>query len=184
MADPRLPDHATPVFWSPSVATDVLTMAPLPHAFAATSTVQLPKPSAERLADDGVHRLLDDPSMQLWVPHDRTADTPLGIVLPLDDMLPQRIAAAMALWRGLRGLDRTAPTSPTPQRRTRLILGLRALDGRAEGASYREIASALFGPTNVPTGRGWKTHDLRSRTLRLVADATALMRGGYRKLLR
>jgi len=184
VADPRLPDHDTPVFWSAHEATDVLILAELPLGFTATLKAQLPKPSAERLAEDGHHRLIHDPPTQLWLLDDRDADNRLGVLLPLDEMLPDRIAAAMAFWRRTRGLGDTATTSPTPQRRTRLILGLRALDGRTEDASYREIASALFGSENVPAGRAWKTHDLRSRTLRLVADATALMRGGYRKLLR
>lgn len=180
----ELARHATPVFWSAREATEVLILVELPLGFAATSAAQLPKPSAERLADDGHHFLIRDPPAQLLLPDDQNSDTSLGVVLPLDDSLPDRIAAAMAFWRRMRGLGGTASMSPTPQRRTRLILGLRALDGRAEGASYREIASALFGPENVPAGRAWKTHDLRSRTLRLVSDATALMRGGYRKLLR
>lgn len=184
MADPHLPDRDTPVFWSVYEATDVLILAKLPLGFAATTTAQLPKPSTERLAKDGHHQLIHDPPAQLWLPDSHRDDTALGVVLPLDETLPERIAAAMAFWRRRRGLGDTATTSPTPQRRTRLILGLRALDGRAEGASYRAIASALFGPENVPAGRAWKTHDLRSRTLRLVSDATALMRGGYRKLLR
>jgi len=32
--------------------------------------------------------------------------------------------------------------------------------------------------------RAWKTHDLRNRTIRLVQTGLALMRGGYRELLR
>jgi len=159
-------------------------MAALPLGFAATLTEQLPKPSVERLAEDGNHRLIPNPPAQLWMLDDYPADDALGVLLPLDNSLPQRIASAVALWRRTRGLAAGASASPTPQRRARLILGLRALDGRADGASYRQIASVLFGPENVPAGRAWKTHDLRSRTLRLVADATAMMRGGYRKLLR
>ncbi|TWB51398.1 uncharacterized protein DUF2285 [Bradyrhizobium sacchari] len=33
-------------------------------------------------------------------------------------------------------------------------------------------------------GRAWKTHDLRSRTLRLVKTGLELVYGGYRALLR
>jgi hypothetical protein len=32
--------------------------------------------------------------------------------------------------------------------------------------------------------RAWKTHDLRSRTIRLMQSGFALMRGGYQDLLR
>ena len=60
---------------------------------------------------------------------------------------------------------------------------LRALDGRNEGKTYRVIAEGLFGKKRIPE-RAWKTHDLRNRTIRLVQRGLALMRGGYRELLR
>lgn len=52
-----------------------------------------------------------------------------------------------------------------------------------DGASYRAIAELLFGADCIPE-RAWKTNDLRSRTIRLVQSGLALMRGGYRELLR
>jgi hypothetical protein len=62
-------------------------------------------------------------------------------------------------------------------------LSLRALDGHMDGASYRAIAEVLFGRRRIPE-LAWKTHDLRSRTIRLVQAGLTLMRGGYRALLR
>jgi hypothetical protein len=50
------------------------------------------------------------------------------------------------------------------------------------GNSYRVIAEVLFGASQIPD-RAWKTHDLRTRTIRLVQAGFALMRG-YRELLR
>ncbi|WP_456776919.1 DUF2285 domain-containing protein [Bradyrhizobium sp. USDA 4369] len=55
--------------------------------------------------------------------------------------------------------------------------------GRLDGHNYRTIAAALFGSERVET-RGWKTHDLRSRTIRLVQTGQTLIGGGYRNLLR
>lgn len=107
----------------------------------------------------------------------------LGIVLPLDDALPQRVAVVMALWRHIKGYRPSLDRAITANRRSRLILCLRALDGRHDGASYRDLARGLFPLARVPAGPAWKTHDLRSRIMRLVADATALRDGGYRKLL-
>ena len=66
---------------------------------------------------------------------------------------------------------------------TRLALALRALDARVDGNTYRVIAEVLFGAKRIPE-RAWKTHDLRNRTIRLVQSGFALMRGGYRDLLR
>jgi hypothetical protein len=45
------------------------------------------------------------------------------------------------------------------------------------------LADVLFGAKRIPE-RAWKTHDLRNRTIRLVQAGFALMRGGYRDLLR
>lgn len=99
-------------------------------------------------------------------------------------MLPQRLAMILALWRRMRDETARLPPEITPQRRQRLILGLRALDGAADGHSHREIARGLFGASRIPSGPAWKSHHLRSRIVRLLADAWALRDGGYRDLLR
>jgi hypothetical protein len=76
------------------------------------------------------------------------------------------------------------PERLTTQRRQRLVLTLRALDGRLAHASYRIIAQSLFGRARIPAGAAWKTHDLRDRTIRLGRNGLKLMRGGYLDLLR
>lgn len=110
--------------------------------------------------------------------------TPLAILAPLDADLPARLDAALRLWRRLTQGAAEPPATLTPQQRARLIETLRALDARLSDASTREIASALFGVERVPPGPEWKSHDLRSRTKRLVAAGLAFMNGGYRDLLR
>jgi hypothetical protein len=72
----------------------------------------------------------------------------------------------------------------TAQRRRRFVFTLRALDGWLAGQTYRAIAQGLFGSKRVPAGAGWKTHDLRDRTIRLVRTGLNLMHGGYLDLLR
>ncbi|MBN8911304.1 MAG: HAMP domain-containing protein, partial [Rhizobiales bacterium] len=88
-----------------------------------------------------------------------------------------------------RLLDRH-PAGPLPSAwqitarlRRRLLTMIRALDGHLEGASYRELARALYGQEAVERFP-WKTSSVRGQTIRLVADAVAMMDGGYRKLLR
>ncbi|MEZ0243081.1 MAG: DUF2285 domain-containing protein [Sphingomonas sp.] len=61
---------------------------------------------------------------------------------------------------------------------------LRVHDGVAAGASQREIAIILFGAERVAQGWDGRTDSLRSRVRRLVVDARAMARGGYRSLLR
>lgn len=105
------------------------------------------------------------------------------VVLPLDELFEVRAAAAIRLWRGLTGraVGRNPAELPVA-RRERLVLALRALDGRLGEASYRDIAEALFGSSRMPD-RGWKTHDIRDRTVRLARLGFSLMQGGYRRLL-
>ncbi len=106
-----------------------------------------------------------------------------AVLLPLDQFFEIRASAAVRLWRYLSGRKPGRDPAALPKaRRDRLILGLRALDGRLENASYRDIASALFAAPDV-SGRAWKSHDLRDRAIRLVKFGLGMMRGGYRSLL-
>jgi hypothetical protein len=52
-----------------------------------------------------------------------------------------------------------------------------------DGSTYRDIAEVLFDASRI-SERDWRTHDLRNRTIRLVQTGLALIRGGYRALLR
>lgn len=108
-----------------------------------------------------------------------------AILLPLDASFRIRAEAAMRFHRLVAG----RPTGPppralalTPRHRQRLVRMVRALDGRASGASYREIASVLFGAQRQRAAE-WKASSIRAQTIRLVSDGGALMRGGYLKLL-
>ncbi|MCY1302836.1 hypothetical protein D9M70_525180 [compost metagenome] len=60
---------------------------------------------------------------------------------------------------------------------------LQAVDGRANSASYREIASVIYGRERVAS-EPWKTSALRDATMDLVKDGLAMIVGGYRNLLR
>jgi hypothetical protein len=113
------------------------------------------------------------------------ADQALSVVIPMDQDAETRIKRALRFWHWI-----THPASPitepfplTEHQRDRLILMLRALDGRLAKASYREIAEALFGPHRLEH-EAWKTSSLRDRTIRLVRGGFTLMQSGYRKLLR
>jgi len=135
-----------------------------------------------RWESDGLHGLVGTQSQPVWLIGDPPPDAPLGILIPLDDLTPRRMAAALRLWLTLHGRP-ARDRHPTPAQRRQLILRLRALDGHADGEALRDLARSLFGAAHVPDGPAWKTHDLRSRTLRLLATARALRDGGYRELL-
>lgn len=119
--------------------------------------------------------------LHIALPPDDIAD---AVLLPLDEHFPVRLAAALRVWRTLT--ERSPGHNPqalTAQRRNRLVLALRALDGRLASASYRQIAEGLFGPLTVRGDANWNSHDLRDRTIRLVRLGVKLSRSGYRRLL-
>lgn len=113
------------------------------------------------------------------------AAQPLAVLLPLDSSFRIRAEAALRFHRLIAGRATGPPPRAlelTPRHRLRLVRMVRALDGRMSGATYREIASVLFGAQRLPAAE-WKTSSIRAQTIRLVRDAQALMRGGYLKLL-
>lgn len=103
--------------------------------------------------------------------------------MPLDADSPDRLAAVNRLLRALLGRKVPRDGRLTVQQRRRARHMLRAVDGHMNGASYRDIAEAIFGPHRV-ADHPWKTSPLRDITMALVKDAHAMIAGGYRALLR
>ncbi|WP_342723736.1 DUF2285 domain-containing protein [Bradyrhizobium sp. B097] len=139
-----------------------------------------------REAPDGWHAIvpLGGAKHRLWLTELPPRGSLVALDLPLDRNFGLRLQAARRFWLALE----QRPVGPPPLaqwigRWHRHVLALRAVDGWLEGNSYRNIAQGLFGKPRIPD-RGWKTHDLRSRTIRLVQMGLRLMRGGYRDLLR
>lgn len=109
--------------------------------------------------------------------------TPLAALIPLDRDSLDRIDALSRLYRALYRLPVPPDRRVTAQQRRRLKSMLRAADGRSHGASYRDIAEAIYGAASV-AAYPWKTSPLRDSTMDLVRDSRAMIAGGYRKLLR
>jgi hypothetical protein len=136
------------------------------------------------IVEEGPERLIERRGnfFHLHIIETPDAQTPC-VVLPLDQLFDIRANSALRLWRALTGRDPGAnPATLSRARRDRLLLALRALDGRLDKASYREIAEVLFSVGGL-TSRTWKSHDLRDRTIRLVRYGFSLMEGGYQLLL-
>jgi hypothetical protein len=144
-------------------------------------------PGAEfRRADDGWHAIVPvgGAKHRLWLEQLPASGSLFAVELWLDSNFDVRSRAADRFCSALESRPLGPPLLPlTPQRRRGLILAMRALDGWLEGNSYREIAAGLFGKDRIPD-RDWKTHELRSRVIRLVQAGRSMMRGGYRTLLR
>ncbi|MET3970647.1 DUF2285 domain-containing protein [Bradyrhizobium sp. S3.9.1] len=139
-----------------------------------------------RRAADGWHAVLriDAVDHRIWSKEPPVIGASYAAELPFDDDLEARVYAVRRLWRAMNGrAPGPAFHQLSKQRRERLSAAIRALDAHAAGGSYRIVAESLFGEKRIPD-RAWKTHDLRNRTIRLVQGGLALVRGGYRKLLR
>ena len=177
------------MFWAPEVLPTVLSVsASSSHTLARPIALDLTglSPAELRQNTDGWHAVLriDGVTHRLWMKKLPAAGASQAIELPMDSSFELRAQAAHSLWRTLCGRSPGPPPSGfSQQRRRRFALVLRALDARNENRSYRAIAEGLFGKKHIPE-RAWKTHDLRNRTIRLVQRGLALMRGGYRELLR
>lgn len=143
-----------------------------------------PDPSRAREGDDGLHVLWGEGRRAIHVLFQAPGSGAAPVAqLTLDAAGLERIEALARFWRA-----QTTPSAPpdprlTPGRRRRLGQMLRAVDARHDGASYREIAEALFGQARV-ADEPWKTSPLRDGAIRLVRDGQALVDGGYRRLLR
>lgn len=187
VTDPAGSSQDQAIFWAPEALPTII---PIVQSTAASNgnALGLAEMSAGefRLASDGWHILLRIRGLEhrLWLREPLLVGSSYAAELPLDVDFEIRAHAARRLWRALNGRA-TGPAfhELSPQRRQRLALALRALDASVEGNSYRAIAEVLFGAKRIPE-RAWKTHDLRNRTIRLVQGGLALMRGGYRELLR
>jgi hypothetical protein len=187
VTDPAGSSQDQAIFWAPEVLPTIIPIVRSTAAFNG-NVLSLAEMSAGeiRQASDGWHVLLRirDVEHRLWLRERPAVDAAYAAELALDGDFEFRAHAARRLWLTLKGRPAGAAFQElSPHRRQRLALALRALDGRLEGNSYRTIAEGLFGTKRIPE-RAWKSHDLRNRTIRLVQTGFALMRGGYRKLLR
>jgi len=185
--DPALPADRAAIVWLPHLDPAAVLVAPAPEAFREAQSLGSMTPAFTRSATDGDYWLVDDRHSRLpaLLIGGAQAATRAAVVIPLDADFVTRADAALRLWRLVAGRSsRRAPDRLTAQRRYRLTLTLRTLDARLNGESYRVIAQTLFGRAHIPVGAGWKTHELRDRTIRLARAGLKLMRAGYLKLLR
>ncbi|MBS2064905.1 DUF2285 domain-containing protein, partial [Klebsiella pneumoniae] len=79
----------------------------------------------------------------------------LAAIVPFDDDLLDRIDALTRLSRAWLQRPPLRDARMTVEQRRRFRLKLRAADGRMNGATYREIAIAIYGAARVDT-EPWK----------------------------
>jgi hypothetical protein len=183
-ADPRLSILDQPVIWSPHANPGTVLLGEAPDfrpPFPQPISVDLP---SQAEAEEGGYGAFgtDSPVPFLSMAGSTDAGS-MAILLPLDDDLPGRIEAIQRFWQMLKARPVPRDTRMTPYQRQRFRLMMQAADGRAAGASYREIGIVLFGEQRV-LGEPWKTSPLRAAVIALGRNASALISGGYLGLLR
>lgn len=139
-----------------------------------------------RQGPDGWHAVLylHGVEHRIWLKEAPIVASTYIVELPLDRDFEFRADAGRRLWRGLIGRPQGMPLHAlSAHRRRRVALALRASDARTDGATYREIAEVLLPAHRIPE-RDWGTHEVRNQIIRLVKTGFALVKGGYRALLR
>ena len=189
LLDPDSSASESAIFWRPELVASVLMLEAAPAVFrTARRLEQLDLTRVTLHAPPGGEGaiILADPDGDHYLVADAIGPAePLAVLLPLDDSFHIRAEAALRFQRRLFG--RAAGPLPraltlTPRHRLRLVRMVRALDGRAAGATYREIAGVLF-DRQWQSATEWKTSSIRAQTIRLVKDGQTMTHGGYLRLL-
>jgi len=185
--DPDLRADQAPVIFLPHLDPGAALLAAAPATFNNVKTVGSITPTFQRSTPDFTYWIVEDSHGRLPVVRVRevSASAQSAGIIPIDADFTTRLGALLRLRDLMTGRLHARPLERlTRQRRQRLALTLRALDGHLAHASYRVIAQGLFGRGCIPAGAAWKTHDLRDRTIRLSRSGLKLMHGGYLDLLR
>lgn len=188
--DPDIDAANAFVVWHPDwhIASVILDDAPPVFAGARRFDPDRLPWHERRASEDGdyirVGMLPGIPALHLLSLPRHVAGSGRGVVLPIDDAYLLRLEAARNFWYVY--IDRADPLTVADSlgdhMRHRLISTLRALDGRAAGASHRIIGHVVL---DAPLLRAieWKDHSARSKLQRLFAEGEALVAGGYRRFL-
>jgi hypothetical protein len=164
----------------------LLTAAP-PATESVLHFDALPSPAFSVDREDGRHMLWREThdGGRIWILPNTSPNAPVAAVIPFDKHLPQRLEGVLGLWRHLTGAATKPAVSPlTGQQRHRMILMLRALDGRQQHATYRDLAATLLDPdVRLQSRSDWLTSSRRAQIVRLVKDGIRRRDGGYRDLL-
>jgi hypothetical protein len=169
--------------WIPQALPSVTTLTKLPDELESPNLQLAFAGLGATIAAEGADHLVSIRSWLTRVHWHGQVSEPYAAILPLDKLFEIRVGAALRLWRALLGRDPGPdPAALTPERHERLVLAVRALDGRTMGATHMQIAAVLFEAGDIPS-RDWIAHPLRDKTGRLVRLGLSMMNGGYRQLL-
>ena len=172
------------VLWSPLADPAVLTLIPSQDFLSPEPSLALVGLGRKRDSPQGSHTIHDSGvATQLLLLPGTESGRSLSALIPLDSQTLGRIEALIRFWRVSHRRPVPPDTRMTIQQRRRLRLMMQAADGRANGASYRDIATALYGAERVASDP-WKTSSLRDTVIGLARAGAAMIGGDYLQLLR
>jgi hypothetical protein len=169
------------VFWLPEEDTGSVILTPAPASIAADST-----PLRQISPEHGphvLHELGNGQRLHLALLHDGSTEQPLVAVIPLGIEGFDRMEAVARLLASLHGRAIPPDTRLTRQQLARARRMLQAIDGYRAGATQQEIAEVILRIGKL-TRDEWQAASARHVVGDLLADARAMIAGGYRKLLR
>ncbi|MDG4887827.1 MULTISPECIES: DUF2285 domain-containing protein [unclassified Mesorhizobium] len=162
----------------------MVTLTPSPGFLTSESPTAPVEFDAPRESQQGLHAIgSSGAATQLLLLPGSSTNRSLTALIPLDSQTLGRVEALVRFWRSCHGRPVPPDTRMTIQQRHRLRLMMQATDGRKNGASYREIATAFYGTVRVASNP-WKTSSLRDTVIGLVKGGGTLIAGGYLQLLR
>ena len=167
--DPDIAAPDAPVFWRPEIAPAVVSLvASLPDV--GLRSFSLANDIIERRNDEhGLSWLRLRAGAELVADEVELDAEALGILIPLDDDWPIRIAAADRLRRRL--IERTADPPLTRQRCKRLTRALRTIDGRRTGRQLSRRRHRIF--RRAPRRRGAMENQFAQGASRSVGRSRA-----------
>ncbi len=177
------------MFWRPEACPHVLPVTAVPAVSTAPfSLAELRHPTALLVLPDRTQHLLardSSRSLQLAV---RGSSLLQPVNLRTDAIFDARqLRARLTALESLNALisKQTLPDHlfPIDPRSRRLRHVLQALDGFLAGATYRDIAVALFGEARVLADWSDPRRNLFDQVRRAVRRGRHLMNGGYRSFL-
>lgn len=188
-ADPAVPHDMNRIYVQPRLSPVTLELTDSPASFSPRDCITSATLGTAHhcLQCGGIkHLILPNAAGDIRVTISAHMEGPLGLHLPLDRDLHIRIAATERLRRHILGLAcGPPPLLLTHLQQRRLLIMLRAWDGRASGASARELAAVLIDAKVVSYGSAlWSDSRQRRQIGRWLSDARKLIEGGYLDLLR
>ena len=171
------------ILWSPSSDAAVLLLTRRPDFLPPASTVSTEPFAVGRDAPEGAYASFSEHDIQVLLLSGTVPDDQLAALVPFDADVFDRIDALTRMARIWLGRPPPRDTRMTTEQRRRFRLKLRAADGHMNGATYREIAIAIYGAARVDI-EPWKTSPLRDAVIAFVEGGLSLIDSGYLQLLR